>query len=57
MPGPADPAATGHEGVDAVVASLDGLDGLPVADHVAVFESAHVRLRDALAQAADDASS
>jgi hypothetical protein len=28
---------TGDSGVDSVVLSLSGLDGLPVADHVAVF--------------------
>ena len=32
---------TGHDDVDRVVASLDGLDGRPVSEHVAVFESAH----------------
>jgi hypothetical protein len=34
--------------VDEVLASLDELDDQPVAEHVAVFESAHRRLRDAL---------
>ena len=42
------PEPTGHQGVDDVVASLDQLDDLPVADHVQVFESAHDRFRDAL---------
>ncbi|MEP7091025.1 MAG: hypothetical protein ABI776_13065 [Nocardioidaceae bacterium] len=46
----ASPVGTGHPTVDAVLASLDGLDGLPPAAHVAVFESAHDRLSDALAQ-------
>lgn len=39
---------TGVAEVDAVLASLDGLDDTPVADHVAVFEQAHERLRRAL---------
>lgn len=42
---------TGHPDVDAVVASLAGLDGRPVSEHVAVFEAAHDRLRSALADA------
>lgn len=40
---------TGHPVVDEVLASLDRLDELPVAQHVAVFEAAHDRLREALA--------
>lgn len=40
--------ATGHPMVDEVLASLDGLDALPVADHVAVFRGAHQRLHEAL---------
>lgn len=44
---------TGHAGVDAVVASLDGLDEAPVADHVAVFEQAHESLRRSLSDAGD----
>ena len=42
---------TGHPDVDAVIASLDDLDGRPVPEHVAVFESAHDRLRAALSDA------
>ena len=42
---------TGDEAVDAVVASMNGLDDLPVADHVAVFEQAHETLRRTLAGA------
>jgi hypothetical protein len=38
----------GHPLVDQVLASLDGVEQQPVADHVAVFESAHLRLREAL---------
>jgi hypothetical protein len=46
---PADPdTATGQPEVDAVLASLDGLADRPVAEHVAVFEQAHERLRRAL---------
>jgi len=47
--------ATGHEAVDAVVASLTALDDLPVADHVAVFERAHETLRRALTDAGETA--
>ena len=47
--------ATGDEAVDAVVASMNGLDDLPVADHVAVFEQAHETLRRTLAGAGRDA--
>jgi hypothetical protein len=39
---------TGMAEVDAVLASLDGLADRPVAEHVAVFEQAHDRLRRAL---------
>ena len=45
--------STGDETVDAVVASLSGLDELPVAGHVAVFEQAHESLRRALADAGE----
>ena len=43
------PGATGHAAVDEVTASLAELDGLSVDEHVAVFESAHDRLRAVLA--------
>jgi len=39
---------TGVEEVDAVLASLQGLDDSPVEEHPAVFERAHERLRQAL---------
>ena len=60
LPDPADPpparrTGDGHAGVDAVVASLDGLDDAPVGDHVAVFEQAHESLRRALSDAGDGA--
>jgi hypothetical protein len=42
---------TGNADVDRVVGSLDGLDDLPVADHVAVFEQAHESLRRTLSGA------
>lgn len=44
---------TGHEAVDGVLRSLGTLDGRPVDEHVAVFESAHETLRAALASAGD----
>ncbi|MGH3361261.1 MAG: hypothetical protein ACRDOM_02265 [Nocardioides sp.] len=44
---------TGVEEVDAVLASLEGLDDTPVDEHVAVFEHAHDRLRRALDSHAD----
>jgi hypothetical protein len=37
-----------------VLASLDGLEHRPVADHVPVFEAAHLRLREALAHPGAD---
>lgn len=45
---------TGHTDVDAVIGSLGGLDDLPVADHVAVFEQAHESLRRTLVGAGQD---
>lgn len=42
------PAATGNQVVDGVIAAIDGLDDRPLAEHVAVFEQAHERLRSAL---------
>ena len=39
---------TGDERVDAVLASLDGLDDRPVSEHAVVFEQAHEQLRAAL---------
>ncbi len=39
---------TGHPGVDAVLASLEGLEERPVGEHVAVFEHGHDALRRAL---------
>jgi hypothetical protein len=47
--GPVEVETTGQPDVDAVVGSLDGLDDLPVAEHVAIFEQAHESLRRTLA--------
>jgi hypothetical protein len=44
---------SGDRRVDRVLASLETVDGLPVAEHVAVFEQAHHALREALADAED----
>ena len=52
---PTGPDATGDQRVDRVLASLDVLPGLAVADHVTVFEQAHLALRDALADAGSPA--
>lgn len=52
--GDARPEATGHPVVDEVLNSLATLETVPVAEHVAVFESAHDRLRAALADAGND---
>jgi hypothetical protein len=49
-----DVEGTGHPEVEAVVSSLDDLDDLPVADHVAVFEQAHESLRRTLVGAGQD---
>lgn len=40
---------TGHPEVDAVLAGLEALPDLPVADHVALLDSAHSALRALLA--------
>ncbi len=44
-------ARTGDPAVDAVLASLDGLEGRPVAEHVHVYESACGALQQALSGA------
>jgi hypothetical protein len=44
---------TGNDEVDAVLRSLGDLEGRPVQEHVAVFESAHEALRAALAGAGE----
>lgn len=42
----------GTSQVDGVLDSLDALAQLPIAEHAAVFETAHQRLREALASGA-----
>lgn len=54
--GPAAVESTGHPDVDDVIGSLNDLDDRPVDEHVAVFETAHDRLRSALADAGNDPS-
>ncbi|HEY2575399.1 MAG TPA: hypothetical protein VGI74_03740 [Streptosporangiaceae bacterium] len=57
-PGPIARGAAGREqagpagepSVDAMIARLDGLDGLPLAEHVAVFEDTHAALRQVLSE-------
>jgi hypothetical protein len=51
----AGPETTGDETVDTAVASLRGLDDLPVSEHVAVFEQAHESLRQVLNSAGEPA--
>ena len=53
LPDGPDEVTTGMSEVDSVLASLEGLDGRPVAEHVEVFEKAHERLRRALDAPAD----
>lgn len=45
---------TGNPAVDEVIRALEGLDGVPVDDHVALFEQAHEQLRRTLSGAGDD---
>lgn len=51
-PGAAAPE-TDNPAVDEVLWSLDQLGSRPLSEHVAVFESAHERLRAALSEAGD----
>jgi len=46
--------ATGVPAVDAVLEDLDGLDELPLEEHVGAFERAHDSLRSALDAPPDD---
>jgi hypothetical protein len=41
--------AQGESPVDAALGLLDGLDELPVSEHVEVFDAVHRSLQDALA--------
>ena len=43
-------ASTGEPSVDAMIARLDGLDGLPLEEHAAVFEETHAGLRQVLSE-------
>lgn len=45
---------TGNPAVDEVIASLGGLDNVPVDEHVALFEQAHEQLRRTLSGAGDN---
>ncbi|NYG57478.1 hypothetical protein BJ980_000401 [Nocardioides daedukensis] len=45
---PASVPETGNTVVDGVLARLEGLDQMPIDEHVAVFEHAHEQLRGAL---------
>jgi hypothetical protein len=47
-------ASTGDERVDTAVAGLSRLPGQPVADHVAILEEVHGRLRDVLGELAEE---
>lgn len=44
---------TGDQAVDAALTVLDGLDGRPVREHVAVFDAIHSALADRLAETRD----
>jgi hypothetical protein len=45
---------TGDDRVDAALAGLSRLPGQPMADHVAILEEVHGRLRDILGELAED---
>jgi len=45
VPGPTSPTAPPTEDATAAEGRFEGLDGKPVADHVAVFEAEHSRLQ------------
>lgn len=47
---------TGNPVVDEVIASLEGLDAVPVDEHVALFEQAHEQLRRTLSGAGEQQS-
>lgn len=47
---------TGNEAVDQVVSSLEQLEGAPVVEHVQVYETAHEKLRGALADGGTEQS-
>lgn len=43
-----EPVRTGLARVDAVIGTVEGLEGRPLEEHVGVFERAHEQLRSAL---------
>ncbi|WP_424188351.1 hypothetical protein ACOBQX_09835 [Actinokineospora sp. G85] len=49
VPGPPGPQPVSDEAIAEAVAGLDGLDELPVDEHVARFDAVHVALTAALA--------
>jgi hypothetical protein len=49
-------APTGDDRVDAAVAGLRRLPGLPSGEHVAVLEEVHGRLRDILGELSEDST-
>lgn len=48
-PATAPPEATGDDRVDTALGRLQSLDGLPVGEHVAVYDDVNRLLQDALA--------
>lgn len=42
------PSVTGVPSIDSALTRLDGLDGVSLGDHAAVYEQVHADLRDAL---------
>ncbi|OLR91804.1 hypothetical protein [Actinokineospora bangkokensis] len=49
LPGPPGPPPVSDEAIADAVAGLDGLDRVPVDEHVARFDAVHVALTAALA--------
>jgi hypothetical protein len=49
LPGPPPRPVDPQERVQRALTALDGLDGQPLAEHVAVFDDLHTALSDALA--------
>ena len=52
---PSEPVRTGVDRIDEVIRAVEDLDQQPIEEHVAVFESAHGRLRRALDEPAAEA--
>lgn len=55
-PGGEDRAASAEQAISAALSGIEGLQQLPVSEHVQRFEAVHTALTDALSQA-DDLSS